>query len=103
GDIKMDFLQNTTSVASLRYTGSIRFRLEVISASEANANNVTQSANTFLVLGRGAVESLNTGGPDKDVKEVFDSIQVQQNGNRTIVTIVIPQNFVKKMSEAMNR
>jgi len=103
GDIKMDFLQNTTSVASLRYTGSIRFRLEVISTSEANANNVTQSANTFLVLGRGAVESLNTGGPDKDVKEVFDSIQVQQNGNRTIVTLVIPQNFVKKMSEAMNR
>jgi len=103
GDIKMDFLQNTTSVASLRYTGSIRFRLEIISENEANANSVTQSANTFLVLGRGAAESLNPGGPDKDVKEAFDSIQVQQIGNRTIVTVVIPQNFVKKMSEAMNR
>lgn len=102
GGMNVDFLQNTVSVASLRYTGSIRFRLEVLSENEADAKRVVEAANTFLVLGRGASESLKPGGPDKDVKAVFDSIQVQQTGNVTVVTITIPQEFVQKLAASLN-
>ena len=102
GGMKMDFLQNTVSVVSVRYTGSIRIRAEVISASQSDAVQVLQALNTFLVLGRGAAESLSPGGPDKDVKAVFDNIQVQQNGNRTALNISIPQEVVKKVAAKMN-
>lgn len=102
GGLKMDFLQNAVSVISVRYTGSIRIRGEVISADEAAAGQVREALNTFLALGRSAAESLTPGGPDKDVKAVFDKIQVQQNGNRTAVDIVIPQEVVKKVADKMN-
>lgn len=102
GGINADFLQNTVSVISVRYTGSIRVRAEVVSATEANAARVVEAFNTFLLLAKGAGESLSPGGTDKDVKAVFDNIQVQQDKNRAILSAVIPQEFVKKMAERMN-
>lgn len=102
GGVNLDFLQNTVSIISVRYTGSIRVKAEVISANDVDAGHVLQAANMFLVLGRGAAESLSPTGPDKDVKAVFDNIQVQQNGNRTVISVVVPQDVVKKVSEKIN-
>jgi len=98
-----DFLQNTVSVFSVRYTGSIRLKLEIFSTDEGNAKKVTEAASSLLVLGRSASQSLGPAGQDKDVKAVFDSLQVEQNGNRTVVSVVIPQEFVTKMASEMNR
>jgi hypothetical protein len=94
----IDFLQNTVSIASVRYTGSIRLKAEVISENDAAAQRVGEAANIYLVLARGAGEWLNPGGSDKDVKAAFDSIQVEQQNKRTVVTMTIPQEFLKKMA-----
>ena len=102
GGISAEFLANSVSVVSLRYTGSIRLKAEVISASTADASNVLEAANTLRVLAKGAGESLSAGGTDKDVKAVFDNIQVQQSGNRTVLSVAIPQAFVQKMAARMN-
>src|SRR5579864_251031 len=101
--MNLDFLQNTVSIFSVRYTGSIRVRLEVFSANEANAKKVTDAANTLLALGHSASQSLNPAAMDKDIKAVFDSIQVEQKGNRTVVSVVIPQELIQKAAAEMNR
>jgi len=93
----MDFLQNSVSIASVRYTGSIRLKLEIFSDTAADAQQVLKSANIFLVMVRGAAENLGQSGSDKDVKAAFDSVQVQQNDKRTQITATIPQGFVKKI------
>jgi hypothetical protein len=98
GGINADFLKNSVSVISVRYTGSVRVKAEVISANESEAAQVLEAANTFLVLAKGAEESFSPGGPDKDVKAVFDSIKVQKEKNRTVLSAVIPQAFVQKMA-----
>jgi hypothetical protein len=103
GGINVDFLQNTVSIISVRYTGSIRVRAEVVSANEAEASRVLQAANTFLLLAKGAGETFSPGGTHKDVKAVFDNIQVQQTGNRTVISVTIPQAFVQKMAARMNQ
>lgn len=103
GGISMDFLQNTVSVLSVRYTGSIHVKAEVISANEAGAAQVLEAANTFLAFGRVGVQSLSPGGPDKDVNAVFDNIQVQQNRNRTVITATVPQAVVQKLAAKMNQ
>lgn len=103
GGMDMDFLRNAVLVVSVRYTGSIRLKADIISANDSDAAKVLQAVNTFLALGKGAMQSLSPGGPDKDVKAVFDSIQVQQTGKETVLTVTIPQEFVKKMSEKMNQ
>jgi hypothetical protein len=101
GGITLDFLQNTTAVISLRYTGSIRVRADLFSQNDADAAKVKEAANTFVVFTRGLAESENPGGTDKDVKAAFDSIQVQQSGKHTVISVVIPQEFVKKMAAGM--
>lgn len=95
--ITLDFLQNTTAVMSVRYTGSIRIRADLFSQSESDATQVKEAADTFIAWARTFAEAENAGGPDKDVKTAFDSIQVQQSGKRTVISMVIPQEFVKKM------
>ena len=102
GGMKMDFLQNAVAVISVRYTGSVRIRADVISANQEDAAKVLEALNTFLAFGRAAGESLGNG-PDKDVKAVFDRIQVQQKGNETTVNVVIPQEVVKKVGEKMRQ
>lgn len=100
--LNLDFLQDTVSIASVRYTGSIRVKLEIFSRNESDAKKVTQAASSLLALGRTATTSLNASGTDKDVKAVFDSIQVEQNGNRTAISVVIPQEFLNKVASTMN-
>ncbi len=102
GDINADFLQNTTSVLSVRYTGSIRVRAEVISQSEADAAKVREAANLFIAFGKSIGQSVAAQGPDKDVNAAFDSIQVEQKGNRTVLSATIPQDAVRKMADKMN-
>ncbi|HEY6968523.1 MAG TPA: hypothetical protein VJA94_04910 [Candidatus Angelobacter sp.] len=102
GGMKMDFLQNAVAVISVRYTGSVRIRADVISANQADAAKVLEAFNQFLAFGRAAAESLGSG-PDKDVKAVFDRIQVEQKGNETIVNVVIPQEVVKKVGQKMSQ
>ena len=98
----LDFLQDTVSLLSVRYTGSISLKLEVFSKSDTNAKRVTETVSGFLVLGRTAINSLNPGGADKDVKAAFDSIQVEQKGERTVISLVIPQEFLNKLGTMLN-
>lgn len=101
GDFNMEVLQNTVSVLSVRYTGSIRLRAEVISASEADAAKVLEAANLFLVFTKGIASSVAANGPDKDVNAAFGSIQVQKNGTHTVLSATIPQAAVQKIADRM--
>lgn len=101
--MSLDFLQNTVSIASVRYTVSIRLKLEVFSTNDGNARKVTEAVSSLLALGRSATQSLSPSGTDKDVKEVFDSIQVEQNKDRTVISLVIPQALINKLQSSMNR
>lgn len=102
-DRSLDFLANTVTVASVRYTGSVRIKLEIFSANESDARKVTEAANSLLAMGRAASQSLSPAAMDKDVKAVFDSIQVEQSGNRTVISAVIPQEFIDRAKTELNR
>ena len=65
---------------------------------QANAADVAESAQNFLSLYRSVSQSVGTRGADRDIKKVFDSIQVNQKDNRAIVTASIPQAFLKKIT-----
>jgi hypothetical protein len=103
GGSSLDFLQDSVTVISVRYTGSIRLKAEVISASENQAAQVLEAANTLRALASGASDSLSPGGTDKDVKAVFDNIEVQKTGSRTVLSVVIPQAFIQKMAARMKQ
>lgn len=98
GGLSFDFLQNTTGVVSLRYSGSLQLKAEVFAESEAEAREVAESAHNFLSLYRSIAQAVGTRGADKDVKKAFDSIQIEQKENRAIFTATVPPAFLKKIA-----
>ena len=102
GGINLDFLENSVAVVSVRYTGSIRLKAEIISPSDTAAAKVLEAANLLVTFSKQIEQSLNAQEPDKDVKAAFDSIQAQQNGNRTVLTASIPQAAVEKIANRIN-
>lgn len=89
--------QGTVTVASLRYVGSIQFKAEAFTSSEADAKKLTDSATNFLTLFHSIETNTQLSGSDKDVKQFFDSINVEQEGTRSILKADFPIGFVKKM------
>ncbi|MGH9564759.1 MAG: hypothetical protein ACRD4I_02145 [Candidatus Angelobacter sp.] len=92
-----DFLENTVTVASLRYQGDVLFKAGVIAPSESDAKRITDAATGFLLISRSAAQALNPGGSDPDVKAAFDSVQVQQNKNVAVITATLSQRVLKKL------
>jgi hypothetical protein len=95
GGFNLDFLKNTVTVMSVRYTGSVRFRAEFITDNQADATKIFQAVNGLVAFGRAAAQG---NKPDKDVAAVMDNIQIQQNGSRVVVNVLVPQEVIQKAS-----
>jgi hypothetical protein len=92
------------AVGSLRYTGSLLLRADVIAQSEAQARQIVDSANSHLALVRSIGQFIKTKGPDQDIKAAFDSLQATQKDNVATFTATIPQSVLKKIwSEAQSQ
>jgi hypothetical protein len=101
GGVSLDFLKNSVTVLSVRYTGSVRFRAEFISNSQGAAQKVFTALNTIVAVGR--MEAQSEPNPDRDVAEVMNSLEVKQSGNRVVLSVVVPQELIKKASQKQRR
>ncbi|HZP22095.1 MAG TPA: hypothetical protein VFB04_01535 [Terriglobales bacterium] len=84
-------------IASARPLNDLHLRADVITRSEAEAQRFTQQVDTYLVLFKSLEISMDSGGPDKDVKAAFDSLEVHQDRNEAVLTAKVPFAFFKKM------
>lgn len=87
-------------IASARPLNDVRLRAEVITRNDATAQSFTQQVQTYLALFKSLEISMDTGGPDKDVKAAFDSLEVHQEKNEAVLTAKVPFAFFKKMLNA---
>jgi hypothetical protein len=88
-------------VVSLRYSGSVRLKAEIFSADEAAAQNLADSAGTFLAVYRGASEGHK--GTDRNLNAAIDSIQIGHEGSRTILRATLAKELVKKIWQETGR
>jgi len=92
--------RSSVIVASARFTGSLQIKAEAFTGSEQRAKGLAENAGAFLQLYR-EIERDASRGPDPDVKTLFDSLQVEQEGERVVLRASIPQGFLRKaMSES---
>lgn len=97
GGMDLSILKNSVTIVSVRYTGSVRVRAEFITQSQGDATRVFTSLNSAVALGR--VEAMAASSRDKDLAEVMNNLEVKQSGNRVILSVVIPQDLIKKASQ----
>ncbi|HUI83311.1 MAG TPA: hypothetical protein VL240_03760 [Candidatus Binatia bacterium] len=84
-------------IASARPLKEVRLRADVITGSEAEAANFTQQVATYVALFKSLEISMEAGGPDKDVKAAFDSLEVHEDGNEAVLTAKVPYAFFRKV------
>ena len=95
-DLSLLFSKPTVVVASARYLGAIHVRAEAFTDSEDEARHVIDQVSTFLSVFHAAESTASGQGSDPDVKQFFDSVKVEQQNDRAVLTAAVPPGFIRK-------
>jgi len=90
------FSKPAVVVASVRYLRALHFRAAAFTDSTAEAQRIATQVEAFLNLFHAAEGAEGASGPDADVKAVFDSLKVEQQGDRAVLTAIVPLGFIRK-------
>jgi hypothetical protein len=97
GSWSLLFPKPAVAVISGRYIRALHLRAEAFTASEADAQAITEKTAAFLSIFHAAEGSVGAHGTDVDVKAFFDSLKVEQSGDRAILTATVPPGFIQKV------
>jgi hypothetical protein len=86
-----------TVVASVRYLGAVHFRAEAFTKDEQSAEQLTSRAGTYLAVFHGAEVSVGGQTPDPDLKRALDSLKVEQDRDRAVLSAIIPLDLIRKI------
>ncbi len=90
------FPHPAVAVISARYLRALHLRAEAFTDGEADAQAITEKTAAFLSVFHAAEGAVGKQGTDPDVKTFFDSLKVEQKGDRAILTATVPPGFVRK-------
>lgn len=95
-DLSFLFPRPAVVVASAHYIDAIQFKAEAFTDSEDDAREITDKVGTFLSLFHSAEANIHGKGSDADVKQFFDSLHVQQDDERAVLTATVSPGFIQK-------
>jgi len=90
------FPKPAVAVISGRYIRALHLRAEAFTTSESDAQAVTEKLTAFVNIFHAAETSVGSQGTDADVKAFFDSLKVEQSGERAVLTATVPPGFLRK-------
>jgi hypothetical protein len=99
--LQLPLTEDTTFVASLRFLGTLRLRIEQIAPSEADATRATGSLIALLSLFKSvqqAQSQLQPNSGDPSLRELIESAKIEQHKDRAILTANIPLDLLKKLT-----
>jgi hypothetical protein len=76
---------------------AVHLRGEAFTQSSDEARAIAYKANVFIALSHAAEISVGTHGTDADVRALFDSLQIKQEGDHVVLTAAMPYGFLRKM------
>ena len=83
-------------VISGRYLRALHLRAEAFTGDADDAQAIVDKTSTFLSIFHAAEGSVGPQGTDADVKAFFNSLKVEQAGDRAVLTAIVPPGFIKK-------
>jgi hypothetical protein len=89
---------DTAFVASVRFLGSLRLRVEEIAPSQADAAATTNALQSMLGLLSAAMNAVQNNPQSKDYRTLINSATVTQHGSRTVLTATVPLDLVKQLA-----
>ncbi len=90
------FPKPAVAVASVRYIRAVHFKTEAFTESENEASLLVERASAFLNLFHSAEDTVSTPGQDADMKAFFDSLKIQKESSRAVLTAIVPLGLIRK-------
>lgn len=84
-------------IASLRWTGVLRLRIEQIAPNEAAARNSASALSGLLSLGRLAENNLPASMANTDAQALLNSTTVVQYNDRTVLNATLPEPLLRAL------
>jgi len=97
GSWSLLFPKPAVAVISARYLRALHLRAEACTDSEDDAHAIAEKTSAFLSLFHAAEGSIGEHGTDADLKTFFDSLKVEQAGDRAILTATVPSGLIRKV------
>ena len=88
---------NATFVASLRWTGALRMRIEEIAPNEAAAQASAAALSNLLKIGQLAAENLPGHAMNPDMRAFVKSASVIEYNNRAVLKATLPQQLLHEI------
>lgn len=96
GPVAFLFPRPAILVVSARYLRALHLKAEALTAGPEDAQAITEKVSTFLTVFHAAETSVGTQGPDPDVKSFFESLKIEQQKDRAVLTATVPPGFLRK-------
>lgn len=95
--MKIPLPEDTTFIASVRWTGALRLRVEEIAPTDLAATTSAVGLETMLGLFRTVENNLpgNTGNPE--IRSVLNSMKVDHHRNRAVVSVTLPDGLLQQI------
>ena len=94
------FTRPATIVASVRYLAAVHFRAQAFTEGEDVANQLVSRIDTYLNVFRTAETTISTPGPDPDIKAFLESLKIQQQRSKAVLTATVPVGLIRKTLNA---
>jgi hypothetical protein len=101
--LQLPLPEDTTFVASLRYTGSLRLRIEEISPTEAEAQQAAQKLSMLLELFKSLQQVQPRNNEDAALLHLIGSIKLDQHKDRAVLTAIVPLELLQSVTSATPR
>jgi hypothetical protein len=90
------------AVAPSLANGSIQLKANAIAGNEEAAKQLADNVSTLISLYQSVEANAQQGGGDPDVKAFVDSVKVEQQKDKAVLTATLPGGFLKKMFAGEN-
>jgi hypothetical protein len=100
--LELPMSEDTTFVASLRFLGTLRLRIEQIAPTDAEAAHAAETLTTLLVVLKSVEQTQTQMHPnttsDASFLELMNSAKIEQHKDRAVLTASIPLDLVRKLT-----
>ncbi|RRA48552.1 hypothetical protein [Acidipila sp. EB88] len=95
--VTLPFRLDATFIASLRWTGALRLRIEEVAPNAASARASAKALSGLLAVGRIAENNLPGRLSNADTQALLNSATITQHDDRAILAATLPENLLHSL------
>lgn len=93
---------NTTFIGSVRWSGSLKVRIEELAPTSMAATASADLIATMLTIGRAAENNLPSAMTNADLRDLLNTADIEHKNDRAVFTATLPVALLQKLINSPN-